>query len=82
MEGDKLLHYAESSIAARVDGSGATSAFRKGSIEVVDIQFVLLDHPIKYYDVINADPYNNFLLVVDSGVVVSHNCFFDEISFI
>ena len=33
-----------------------------------------------YYDVVNAYPYNNFLIKTTSGYVCSHNC--DEISFI
>lgn len=36
----------------------------------------------QFYDVINADPYNNFLIKTNSGNICSHNCFFDEISFI
>lgn len=42
----------------------------------------ILDEPKQYYDVINADPYNNFLIKTESGFVGSHNCFFDEISFV
>lgn len=40
------------------------------------------DEPIQYYDVVNANPYNNFLVKTQTGYVVSHNCMFDEISFI
>lgn len=40
-----------------------------------------LDTPKQYYDVINANPYNNFLIKTNSGYICSHNCFFDEISF-
>lgn len=36
----------------------------------------------KYYDVINANPYNNFLVKTNSGYICSHNCFMDEVSFI
>lgn len=41
----------------------------------------VLDTPKQFYDVINADPYNNFLIKTNTGYVGSHNCFFDEISF-
>lgn len=37
--------------------------------------------PKKYYDVINANPYNNFLVKTGTGYVCSHNCFQDEVSF-
>lgn len=39
-----------------------------------------LSEPKKYYDVINANPYNNFLIKTNEGAIVSHNCFFDEIN--
>ena len=35
----------------------------------------------QYYDVINANPYNNFLIKTKSKYIVSHNCFCDEVSF-
>lgn len=35
-----------------------------------------------FYDVINANPYNNFLIKTNESAICSHNCFFDEISFI
>ena len=46
------------------------------------IRKVILDKPKQYYDVINANPYNNFLIKTNSDRYVgSHNCFIDEISF-
>lgn len=33
----------------------------------------------RFYDVVNAAPYNNFLVATNSGFICSHNC--DEISF-
>lgn len=41
----------------------------------------ILDSPKQYYDVINANPYNNFLIKTNSGYIGSHNCFMDEVSF-
>lgn len=38
-----------------------------------------LDTSKQYYDVVNAIPYNNFLIKTKSGYICSHNCFFDEI---
>lgn len=38
--------------------------------------------PKKFYDVINAAPHNNFLIKTNNSYICSHNCFFDEISFI
>ena len=34
--------------------------------------------PKQYYDVINAAPYNNFLIKTNSGDIVSHNCNFSD----
>lgn len=36
--------------------------------------------PLQFYDVINAFPNNNFLIKTNKEVIVSHNCFFDEIN--
>ena len=41
----------------------------------------ILDEPKTFYDVINADPYNNFLIKTNDGYVVSHNCAIDEVNF-
>lgn len=32
----------------------------------------------QYYDVIEANPYNNFLVKTNSGYVISHNCNFSD----
>ena len=41
----------------------------------------ILDSPKQFYDVINANPHNNFLIKTNTGYIGSHNCFCDEISF-
>ena len=51
-------------------------------MKIVKIQHLIHDKPKKYYDVINANPYNNFFVKTNSSYICSHNCFFDEISFI
>lgn len=33
------------------------------------------------YDVINATPYNNFVIKSGNSAIVSHNCIIDEINF-
>lgn len=50
-------------------------------MKIKHIKKITLDNPKQYYDVINANPYNNFLIKTNSGYIGSHNCFFDEISF-
>lgn len=34
--------------------------------------------PKQYYDVIEATPYNNFLIKTNSSYIVSHNCNFSD----
>lgn len=51
-------------------------------MKIKSIKIAHLEEPKQYYDVINANPYNNFLVKTNSGYICSHNCFFDEISFI
>ena len=51
-------------------------------MKIKSISKTILTEPKQYYDVINANPYNNFLIKTNSSYVCSHNCFFDEISFI
>lgn len=43
-------------------------------MKIKSVKRVILDAPKQFYDVIKADPYNNFLVKTDSGFVVSHNC--------
>ena len=52
-------------------------------MKIKKVNNVKLDAPIPVYDVVNANPYNNFLIHTDSGKkIVSHNCaMLDEVSF-
>lgn len=50
--------------------------------KIKKISKINLNSPKQYYDVINANPYNNFLIKTNQGYICSHNCFIDEISFI
>ena len=49
-------------------------------MKIKSIKQNILDKPKCYYDVINANPYNNFLIKTKKSNIVSHNCFFDEIN--
>lgn len=49
---------------------------------LASVKRVILDATKQFYDVIEANPYNNFLLKTNSGYIVSHNCnFTDEVNF-
>ena len=50
-------------------------------MKIKSIKKIKLNTPNVYYDVINANPYNNFLIKTKDRYIVSHNCFCDEISF-
>lgn len=51
-------------------------------MKIKSIKKVKLSEPKQYYDVVEANPYNNFLIKSNSGYIVSHNCSFeDEINF-
>ena len=51
-------------------------------MKIKSIQKVILDEPKQYYDVVEANPYNNFLIKSNEGYIVSHNCnFTDEVNF-
>lgn len=51
-------------------------------MRIKSVKKIILDAPKQYYDVIEAQPYNNFLLKTNSGYTVSHNCnFTDEVNF-
>ena len=50
-------------------------------MKIKSIKKISLPENKQYYDVINANPYNNFLIKTNDSYVVSHNCFFDEVSF-
>lgn len=44
-------------------------------MRITNIKKVILDNPIPVYDVVNATPYNNFLISnKNGGYIVSHNC--------
>ena len=49
-------------------------------MRIKSIRHNTLDSPKQYYDVINANPYNNFLIKTNSTYICAHNCFFDEIN--
>ena len=49
-------------------------------MSIKSIKRVILSEEKQYYDVINANPYNNFLIKAKDRAIVSHNCFFDEIN--
>ena len=59
-----------------------TGSYKSCRMKIKSIKIAHLEEPKQYYDVINANPYNNFLVKTNSGYICSHNCFFDEISFI
>lgn len=54
-------------------------------MKIKSINKVKLENPKQYYDVINAYPYNNFLIETNTSFVGSHNCIFanftDEVNF-
>lgn len=51
-------------------------------MRIKSITTLTYDTPIPVYDVINADPYNNFLIKTNTSCIVSHNCaILDEVSF-
>lgn len=37
-----------------------------------------LDSPKQFYDVIGANPYNNFLVKSNQSYIVAHNCNFTD----
>ena len=47
-------------------------------MKIKSIKKVELAEQKQYYDVIEANPYNNFLIKTNSGYVVSHNCNFSD----
>lgn len=50
-------------------------------MRVKSVKRIIHDTPKQFYDVINAAPYNNFLIKTNTSYIVSHNCFADEVSF-
>lgn len=49
-------------------------------MKIKSIKKVKLDEPKQYYDVINAYPYNNFLIKTNTNYICSHNCIFGNFS--
>lgn len=47
-------------------------------MKIKSITKVLLDEPKQFYDVIEASPYNNFLVRTGDSYIVSHNCNFTD----
>ena len=47
-------------------------------MKIANIKKVILDSPKQYYDVIEANPYNNFLIKTNDSYIVSHNCNFTD----
>ena len=51
-------------------------------MKIKSIKKITYDSPKQFYDVIEANPYNNFLIKTNSSYIVSHNCnFTDEVNF-
>lgn len=51
-------------------------------MKIKSVKSTKLNNPIPVYDVVNAMPYNNFLIHTNNGKIVSHNCaMLDEVSF-
>ena len=51
-------------------------------MKIKSIKKIIYDSPKQFYDVIEANPYNNFLIKTNSSYIVSHNCnFTDEVNF-
>lgn len=50
-------------------------------MKIRSINKITCNEEVPFYDVINANPYNNFLIKTNSNFIVSHNCFADEVSF-
>ncbi len=51
-------------------------------MKIKSIRKVILSEPKQFYDVVEANPYHNFIIKTNSGYVVSHNCnFSDEVNF-
>ena len=46
----------------------------KGSIRIKKITKEVLQSPLPVYDVVDAQPYNNFLVVGKDGYLNCHNC--------
>ena len=53
-----------------------------GVLYITDIVCVEYTNPIKLYDVINVEPYHNFVVKTSTNAIISHNCaIIDEVNF-
>lgn len=43
-------------------------------MKITSIRKINYDNPVPVYDVIEARPYNNFLIKTENSYIVSHNC--------
>ena len=51
-------------------------------MKIKSVTKIIHDTPKQFYDVINANPFNNFLVKTNTGYISSHNCnFTDEVNF-
>lgn len=51
-------------------------------MKIAAIKKVILDEPKQFYDVVEANPFHNFLIKTNNSYIVSHNCCFeDEVNF-
>ncbi len=50
--------------------------------KIKNVKSLKLDSPMAVYDVINVEPYHNFIIKTNDSMIVSHNCaLMDEVSF-
>lgn len=47
-------------------------------MKIRSIKKIWLEEPIQFYDVVEANPYNNFLIKTNDSYIVSHNCNFTD----
>lgn len=77
--------YKEAQFLTENDELFDTDAIQSSYSKIKSIEKVKLDDEKPFYDVINAYPYNNFLIKTNSGCICSHNCiyanFTDEVNF-
>ena len=51
-------------------------------MKIKSVRTVKLETPAPVYDILNSEPYHNFLVKTNAGYIVSHNCaMLDEIDF-
>ena len=47
-------------------------------MKIQSINSHILDTPKQFYDVIEANPHNNFLVKTNQSYIVAHNCNFTD----